>query len=740
MARSDGDDHDAELRGLSEDEKIVAEAKDRFKRAYDYESEFRSLYVQDVKFANGDSDNGWQWADKLRNDRQLQDRPALTINKVAQHVALITNDARQNKPSVSVKPVGEQASYEAAQVFEGIIRHIEYISTAQAIYDDASESQVEGGVAYWIIRTKYLDDDTFDQELVMEGVRDQLNVLLDCDITEKDGSDAKWGFVFDEVPRKEFERQYPDAAKRVGSATGTGLGDSDDWVREDNIRVGEYYRIVEKEDELIYMEDEAGVSATFKRSEVPQKYRKQIEQAEKDGLPVKKRKVRTRKLQWFKIAGSEIIDKRDLPGRYIPIVRLIGKERIIEGRLERKGHVRGLKDPQRLYNFNSSAQVEFGALATKSPWTGPLAAIVGNEVQWNNANRSNASYLGYNHLDDEGNPLPKPERPEPPGTSPAFLAGMQIAAKELEMASGQYEAQFGEKSNERSGKAIAERQRQADTITYHFTDNLALAIRYTGKILIDLIPHYYDTERVIQILGKDGTQTKVLVKPDAKVAYEEQKEKDKVRAIFNPAVGKYQVEADVGPAYSTQRQEAWNAFVQITTSSPALIEDVGDLMFQSADFPLADKIAERLKRKARNERPYLFDDEAPTPAMQKLVQELEESKSNVSELLQKLAEMRLKLVGKEQKRDVDAFEAETHRITALSNAQPEVKEMGPDVEAQTKLAMLLALSQMLGVDLSDKIDQHQMGAEESAVNGMAEPGLEPLPGEAPGENVERLPQ
>src|ERR1035441_134636 len=249
MSRSNPNDNI--LEGMTEYEKIVQEAKDEFKLDMDYESDFHANYILDTKFCLGDSVNGWQWPDDLRKDREKNKRPALTINKTAQYVKLITNNARQNKPSISIKPMGQEASYEAAQILEGIVRHIEYITSAQNIYDEATESQVEGGIGYWRGIQKYTDDDTFDQELLIAPVRDALSVMLDCDMKQKDGSDGRYGFVFDDLSRKEFERQYPELDVEEVYNTGTGLNETDDWYRDDSVRVAEYYRILEKKDELI---------------------------------------------------------------------------------------------------------------------------------------------------------------------------------------------------------------------------------------------------------------------------------------------------------------------------------------------------------------------------------------------------------------------------------------------------------------------------------------------------------
>lgn len=677
-----------------EDNQILIEAKERFQRCLDWESTFRTLYVMDVKFSLGDGDNGWQWPDDLRKDREVNKRPALTINKTARHVAMITNDARQNKPSVSIKPTGNESSFTSAQIYEGLVRDIEYKSGAQDIYDDATDSQVEGGIGWWRVAQVYPDDDSFDQELRIEPVGNHLNVFLDPDIKKKDGSDARFGFVFDDLPKKEFEKRFPDIdMATVGQVTGLSENDIETWIKQDEIRVAEYYRILEENDELYWVEGDNGEQTTFKRSEAPKGFEKELIEGK-----FKKRKIINRRLEWYKIAGNKIIDRRKLKGQYIPLVRVVGIERIIEGKLERKGFVRALKDPQRMYNYNTSASVEFGALQSKTPYTGAAAAFEGNEVAWANANRQNAAYLTFRHIDGDGNPIPPealPRRQEPPTGAPVFMEGMKIAAAEMEMVTGQYPAQMGQPSNEKSGKAIQERQRQADTATYLFVNNLAMAIRYTGKIIIDLVPHIYDTKRVIQILGRDGTQSKVTVDPQLEQAVLQKHEGEIVNVLFNPNVGKYEVESDVGPAYATQRQEAWNAFVQIVTGAPALIDEIGDLMFRSADFPLADKIAERLRRKIQAQAPYLLEDGGTTPQLAQMQQALQAAQGQVGELIQKLAEKNIELKNREDEYAIRRNEADSKRLTAETNSIVDMAKMGRELK-ELQLAILQTLHDMSG--------------------------------------------
>lgn len=678
---------------IDPDKALLDEAKERFKKCEDWEVNFRALYVQDVKFANGDPDNAWQWPDDLRRDREVNKRPALTINKVKKHVNLITNDARQNKPAIAIKPTSEEASFKSAEVFEGVIRDIEYKSNAQDIYDDATDSQVEGGIGYWRVEQYYPDDDSFDQALRIAPVRSHLAVYLDPDIKEKSGLDARYGFVFDEIPRKEFERMYPDEDLSAMSQD-PGLGEGDTWIRPDYVRVAEYYRILETRDTLYWVEDDKGEETEFFESEAPKNFKEALVEGK-----YKTRKVMRKQLEWYKIAGHKIVERdTKRPGKYVPIVRVVGEEKIIAGQLERKGFVRALKDAQRMINYNASAEIESAAMATKTKWVGSAAAFEGNEVAWNNANRSNAAYLTFNHLDkSDGSPLPAqalPQRIDPAANTPAYLTGMQMADQWLREVSGQEQAQLGQQSNEISGKAINARQRQADIATYLYVNNLAIAIRATGIIIIDLFRHIYDTKRVLQILGKDGVPAEVTMDPNADQAYTVVTEGDVERVLFNPNVGKYEVHSEVGPAYSTQRQEAWNAFVSIVTGAPALIDEIGDLMFKSADFPLADKIAERLRRKIEATAPFLLDGKSPSPQMQQLTAALQQAEGQVADLINKLAEKNLELKNKEEEARIRQYEAESKRLTAETNSVVDLKGLGMEFE-KLQNAIVQTLQQML---------------------------------------------
>lgn len=655
---------DAESSGL---DPIVKEAKDRFARCEDAEDSFRKLFVEDMKFANGDPDNNWQWPDMIRQSRDGDQRPCLTINKVRQHNLQIINDAKQNKPSIKTLPIDGQADIQIAKILDGIMRHIEYNSHAEIAYDTATEFAVQGGLGYWRVVTDYAHDGSFEQEIFIRRVKDPLSVHLDPDIQSADGADAKFGFVFEDVPKDEYEAMYPeaDAASVTFPMSSTG----DPWLDKDHVRVCEYFRRAEKTDMLI----NHPLKGVMKLSAVGDADECKDLLAD-DG--VKKREITEPHFQWFKIAGDKIIDRKEWLGRYLPIVRVVGEEIVINGKVERKGHTRNMKDGQRMYNYMTSANVEYIALQTKTPYVAPAEAIEGYEDEWANANKDNKAYLPFNSRDEEGNEIPRPQREQPPVGASAYLQAMQTAQQELMMTSGQYQEQFGAPSNADAGVAIAARQRQGDKATYHFIDNVARAIRYTGRIMVDLIPKIYDTQRVVRIVGEDGSEDFAQINPDQQHAVGDQQgnpqpaptDNSKLTAaqaaqlIYNPGIGRYDVTVEVGPSYETRRQEAFHALTQIMSQDQDLMKVAGDLLFKAADFPMAEEVAERLHRTI----PPQILGEGPSPQEQDMQQKM----AHMGQMIDHMAQMLQDKSASESREDahvnIDAYKAETDRLKAIA--------------------------------------------------------------------------
>jgi len=671
-------------------DEVFRRAKDRFRRCEEWESYARRLFNDDIKFANADSDNKYQWPTRMWTDRERDERPALTVNKVRQHNLNIINDAKMNKPAIKFRAAGNGATVEAARIWDGIARQIEYQSNASAHYDYATTYQVTGGIGYLRVITDYVSDDSFDQDIYITSVADPMGVYLDPDAKAPAKEDARFGFIFEDIPRDLFELKYP-AYKHLG---GDGLQEVG-WSDKDHVRVAEYYEAEDQEDELLLVEGPEGPIpvhvSDLRRVDPKSPFLKD--------KSVLRRPVMRRTFKYYFIVGTHVVEEETKiwPGKWIPIIPVIGEETVIDGRLDRKGHTRAMKDPQRMYNYWASAAVEYGALQTKTPWLVGIESVEGYETYWANANRQNQAYLPYRSVGDDGKPLPPPSRVEPPVPSPVALKGMELANIEMQMVSGQYENQLGQQGNERTGRAIAERQRQGDKATYHFIDNLAIAIRQIGKIVLDLVPKIYDTQRVMTILAENQESLEVKLDPQAKQAFSVQlnEQAEVVGRVLNPSIGKYEVMADVGPGYATRREEAFNALTLILTQNPGLTSVIGDIMFRAGDFPMAEEAAERLKRLV----PPQALGQGPTPTEQALMQQVQQLQGALQATMDELTKEKGKSQARLEKREVEVYDAITKRLQVVQQQQG----LSPEQQA---IVSNEAVKESTEVPISDTYEGH----------------------------------
>lgn len=676
------------------DDGVVLEAAERFKACKDWQGTEDERTREDIKFANGDPRNAWQWPSKIFEERTEggNDLPCLTINNVRPHNDQIINQICKNDFGAKVRPVGGKASYKSAQIMQTLIDRVMYISKGSSQRRKVCEQQVDGGIGYMLIETAYVSEKSFDQDIYLKASRDPTGVYLDPWIREPDGSDANFGFVFERMPRKEFNRKYPEWKDKVGTSP---IGESFiDWISDKEIMLAKYYRKKDKKDTLVSWKPEGGDAIEKLASEIKEESGKEIYNLLiadiRDGkIDGQTRSVTNNEVEWFLIAGDKVIDKGEWAGKYIPICRCVGRELTIDATLDRKGHTRPMIDAQRMLNFSASTDVQMNALQPKSPFIAPARAIEGQE-QWKTANIDQFGVLIYNDIDDEADGelqrVEAPTRLPPAQPNAAYQTAMQNAERQMMMISGQWQQTTGQRDNTlpESGKAIGERKEQGDTATWHFVEHLADMDRFIGVQLLDLFPKIYDTNRMLHIEGDDGEKSWLQIDPEQGDAVQELKHEQEVeeaaQIAFNPKIGQYECISDPGPSYATQRQEAWEAMSMIMRSSNEIAASCADLLFRYGDFPGADKLAERLEKEIRATKPYLFDANME-PQMVQLQQQNQRLVAINSELMTKLADANLKIRGRDERHNIQAFDSDTKRMEAEIKALKELL-LTPQQKAQ----------------------------------------------------------
>jgi hypothetical protein len=647
----------------------LKEAKDAFQDAQDAEQEDRTEALDDLKFAR----LGEQWPENVRRQRTLEGRPCLTINKMPAFIRQVVNDARQNKPSIKVHPVDDGADKETADVLNGLIRNIEYTSNADVAYDTATECAVGTGVGYFKMGLEYAHEDTFDLDIRIERVSNPFSIYRDPASTAADSSDWNSAFEVEMIPKVEFKKRFPKAKESDWDAEAFKAL-TDPWATEGSVMVAGWWKR-EEYDKKIYLLSDGTIQ--------PEKQMQALQPIlDVTGIQVMQERVaKCYRVYRCLLSGVEILEEEEFPGQYIPIIPVYGDEVDVEGKRHFRSLIRDAKDAQRMFNYWRTTTTELVALAPKTPFIGPVGAFDTDAAKWATANTQSHPYIEF----DVKNGMTQGPQRQPFVSVPAgALQEALNASDDMKAIMGLYDASLGARSNETSGSAIMARQREGDVSTFHFQDNMARAIRHAGRVILGLIPHVYTQERMIRVIGEDGSQEAVKVSPQAQPqqaptpqAQDNQQEQEPdvpVSRIYNLTVGKYDVTVTTGPSFTTRREEAAMQMTEFIRAFPQAAPVIGDLLASNLDWPGADEIAERLK----TINPALQGQNIP-PEVQ---QQIQEGQQMIQELGQENQELKMDQAGKQAEMQVKQAELQVKaRELDLKEQEIAIKAQELQIEA-----------------------------------------------------------
>lgn len=650
-------------------EKLLQEIRDNFQYSVDAWRSIREEGRLDMRYVAGDP-----WDPKERKARTEAGRPCLALDELNQYVNQLINDVRQNKRAIRVVPKGGGADEKTAELRANIIRQIEYKSNAQAAYSCAFENAAQRSYGYFRVSKRYVDDQSFDQELAIGRIPNPDTVYIDPDCKEADCSDMRFAYVLDRFRMSEFRRRWPGAEVKDFSAE--LIEQAPQWIGEDWVQVAEYWRVESRPRVLLLVDDGSSTGLRVYEDELPAGH----------GLPVvNQRRTQERKVVQYITNGVEILETNTWDGRWIPIVPVFGKELYVDDGSGSKrvlmSLVRLARDPYMLYCYYRTCEAELVGMAPKAPYVGYEGQFENHEEEWSQVNKVPIPYLQVKpQLDATGQavlPLPRRESFEPP--IQALELGADSAKRAIQSALGMYNASVGKQdSNARSGVAIKALDSQSNQGSYHFIDNYDRALEHAGRILNDLLDVTYDTPREIGIR-----------KPNDEYAVAQ------IAGLTEQ--GEHDVTISTGPSFQSQR-DAVEKFAD-TLAQSELFPRIADLVVKLRNLgPIGDEIAKRL---TPPEFAAQDGQEALPPqavqALQQAQQQLQainayaqQLEAKASELQQTLDAKQMEIASRER---IAALQAQTQLVLAhekLTSAE-NIEVLRQQVaELQTAIEVMLA--------------------------------------------------
>jgi hypothetical protein len=654
---------------------LIKSARQALETSYQYDRDNRQEAMADLRFCAG-----FHWSDKDRADRK--GRPMITINRSQQFLRQVSNPIRQNMPILKVETDGQDSNADP-ELINGLLRRIQYNSSAAHKYAQAVEHAVACGIGWFRVATQYYDEESFNQDICIERIFNPLTVYPDPAALEPDRSDMTWCMVSEPIPIEAFKVKYPKAAvtgldppKNQGTSTEIAWG-SGEWVR-----VAEYWRRKETADEILLIALPTGEQFTRRKSELS---KDQIEFLTANSLVANSRAAKSYKTVMTLVSGvEELEDEVEFPCKFIPLIPVIGAEIPLDKGTYRHGLIRFQREPQQLQNYFLSVATEFLGQQPKSPYLVTTKMIQKFKGLWDNANRDATPYLPYDP--DPSAPGSKPERMQPPPLPAALVQMSQLMADAQKDTTSIYDAALGAKSNETSGVAIATRQEQGTQATFHYVDNLEHSLEHLGRILLNMIPSVYDTERTMMLQTDDDQEKKVTINQEV------MRYGDEAYRLNDVTKAKYQgVRVVLGPSYASRRQEAVQLLMQLVQALPQVGMVAGDLIAKNLDFEGSEQLAERLRATLppqilQLENPEMAEAQQPPPdpmqdaqmqsALQMMETELSSANAKAEQEQAKAAQEAAKVEGVQLDNAL--------KVKRLTEPPPQRSPLGRDVGNQAR--------------------------------------------------------
>lgn len=561
----------------------ISEARELFEYASTYDQTNRDEALADMRFRAGE-----QWPDEERQQRELDNRPVLTIDRVGQFVRMVTGAARQNPPAIKVTPMddpggmNEQVYQNLAQmatIREGMVRNIEQRSNADQVYISGLDSATCCGIGYWRLVTEWNELDPFRQEIRIKRIPDPLSVLFDPDAVGPVREDAEYVFNTALMTPRSFKTKYPKAKDSSEWPRDDSRLDSQYWVTNETIRVAELFRRVPVDRTMLLLSSGEKADITdLEDADVIDR----LERARAAGVDVlQEKKYKSHKVMRQIFNGFEQLEEEvEFPSRFLPIVPVLGEELPIGEQRVRRGLVRQARDPQKLYNYWRTTAAEHIALSPRAPFIATADQIGPYKGLWDAMNTTPRPYLLFQPDREAPGPPQRAVQSEPPA---AMWQEAAVASDDLKAVTGIYDAALGAQSNETSGKAILARERQGQIGSAVYLDNLKTSIERTGEIILDMMPRVYDTEQTVQVISETGDAQPVRINqgPGGE--------------INSMSKGIFGVKVSTGPSFESMREETAQTLMELIRVYPQLMNVAGDILIENLDFPRSDEVAERLQ-------------------------------------------------------------------------------------------------------------------------------------------------
>lgn len=635
-------------------------------------------------------------------------KPRYTFDECSPIIDDIMGEMESMEFDIRVEPASGDAAKETAAAYEGIIRNIENISNARFVYNGAARLMVGTGLAGWRVIADYRDDDSFQQDLMIQPIANFIDcVWFDPAFNRQTAEDANYCYVLSSMTRADYDKKYP---KGSGLSVGQSIRrQAYSYKKPHEVVIGEYLYKKKYYRELALLSNGAVV-------EVNEAFDIIKDELQAVGITILKQRKRPYHKVYQRLfdGGDWLSESKETVFDALPIIPVFANFQISENKVIYKSLTQSLMDAQRIINYAESRKIEEGALSPRAKtWMTKDQAKspdVRKSLRTLNTNADPVQFYDFSENQ------PPPFQHGVTQSNPGLVETTQSARSFIERTSGTYDEARGKAPAQRSGTAINLLQTKSDNPKRKWFTAMEQALTQTFRVLIKAIPKVYSTQQELRIANQDRSTSTVTIKEKVR-----DQQTGQIVEILDLSKGSYNIRCSAGPAFTSRQQETVNTITELAAIDPSIIQIGADVLLNNINAPGIDEIAERKRAQmvaqglipqnqlTKDELAQIAQAQAAAQGQQKtspidqanlmIAQaQLEETQGRNQErqmklqleqqnLMLKNMELQAKNNAQEQKTMIDSVKAITEQVKTQAEALKLIKEaMGADAIVSTSAA------------------------------------------------------
>jgi hypothetical protein len=561
---------------------VLTEANKHIGLWEQYFTENKTLGKSDMEFALRD-----QWTAIERGEFQRLFKPAMQFNKLYDPIKKIIGEQRRNTPDLKVRSLTGKATQDEINLRADIVRSVAYHSSNDIVYQTAFGNALLYGFGAFEICTEYETSHSFNQVIRYKPILNPAQCFFDPHAQMPHKGDGNYCGKYTVMSKDEFYATYPHIKHAVSYVSPQQLVDFQ-WETRDTITICDYY-VKEWYSKIIYMLDNGDVVDQEEWDEIQKLYKdaskenEAIRQELEGRMPeiINERKTEDYRIKHYRLIKDKIIEFAEWPSKYLPIIFVDGDSYYIDGQQYTRSFIRNAKDAQRFLNYLGSEIAGQIKSNRREQWVVTPDNIKGFEQIWRNPELQ----MGALQANPDKATGQLPIKVPPSEIPQSLLAHYQRATQDIKEIIGFFEANEGSESNEVSGIAVQTRAIQGSMAASVYFDNLNRAIEQGGRVVLDLLPTIYDTERNIVVTKRDGETKSLTINKNLP-------DNSTQNALTR---GDFDIEIDTGPSFAVQKAQALQMFIQLVQANPQVFPLVADLIAKNLDMQYMPQVVDRLK-------------------------------------------------------------------------------------------------------------------------------------------------